>query len=283
MRFCSKLLIFLAFSLVILTFFLSRNPDLDSNSFVNLSKSETLSKINGGFTCQTWNSSSYINVEKYEKCLTSKRDESFWPVANIRHSAYKNYLNSSSLIIEVGGNIGHDTEKFINMYNCSIISYEPIRSMSKELVRRFQTNNKIMIRPFGLGSSNRTLSIRLEGNDNAGTNVFQNHPSLNDSHSEPIEILNIVDEIHWIRKNRTSNGIIDMISINCEGCELEILPAMIRTNLTQYFRIIQFSTHIHLVDETSCIYCQIEQALEQTHQINYHYNLLWEGWVKKEV
>ena len=74
---------------------------------------------------------------------------------------------------------------------------------------------------------------------------------------------------------------IDMLSINCEGCEFEIIPALILNNLTQYFRIIQFASHINLVPHSSCIYCQIQQALERTHQVLYHYRKVWEGWVLK--
>ena len=283
MRFCNKLTVILSLSTVILTIFLLQNFHRTSISTVNRSKSPELSKVIGSYTCRTWNELPYINVSKYQTCLSSTRDEGFWPVESIRHTAYKGLLNSSSLIVEVGGNIGLDTEKFVALYNCSIISYEPLRSMSDNLVKKFQTNGKVTIRPYGLGSSARTLAIRLEGADNTGTSVFQTGSLLNNSRSEQIELLNIIDEIQSIRKNRTANGMIDLITINCEGCEFEILPALARANLTQYFRIIQFSTHIKLVDETSCIYCQIQQALERTHRVKYRYNLLWEGWVRNEV
>ena len=72
-----------------------------------------------------------------------------------------------------------------------------------------------------------------------------------------------------------------MLTVNCEGCEFEVLPALILNNLTQYFRNIQFATHVGFLTDTPCIYCQIEQSLERTHQINYHYNMLWEGWILK--
>jgi hypothetical protein len=97
-----------------------------------------------------------------------------------------------------------------------------------------------------------------------------------------IQLLDVVQVIQNIRKTRTKSGIIDMISINCEGCEFEIIPALILNNMTQYFRIIQFGSHVNLVPESSCIYCQIEQALQRTHQILFHYTKLWKGWVLKK-
>ncbi|CAF1142408.1 unnamed protein product [Rotaria sordida] len=241
----------------------------------------TLPSIDGTFSCNTWKNFSYINISKYEKCLKQKRDDSFWSVDKIRHTAFKNLLNSSSLIIEIGGNTGLDTSQFITLYNSSIISFEPLVTMSEALKEKFKTNPKIEIQPYGLGNRARNLSIELFDSNNMGTSIFRKLSSKNSSKIQQIQLLDIVQVIENIRKTKTKYGIIDMISINCEGCEFEILPALILNNLTQYFRIIQFASHMGFLAESPCIYCQIEQALERTHQIIYHYTMLWEAWVLK--
>ncbi|CAF1157519.1 unnamed protein product [Rotaria sordida] len=241
----------------------------------------TLPSIDGTFSCNTWKNFSYINISKYEKCLKQKRDDSFWSVDKIRHTAFKNLLNSSSLIIEIGGNTGLDTSQFITLYNSSIISFEPLVTMSEALKEKFKTNSKIEIQPYGLGNRARNLSIELFDSNNMGTSIFRKLSSKNSSKIQQIQLLDIVQVIDNIRKTKTKYGIIDMISINCEGCEFEILPALILNNLTQYFRIIQFASHMGFLAESPCIYCQIEQALERTHQIIYHYTMLWEAWVLK--
>ncbi len=237
--------------------------------------------IHQSLTCQTWKNISYIDIEKYGKCLKWKRNDAFWSVEGIRHTAFKDLLNSSSLIIEVGGNTGHDTSKFIALYNCSIISFEPLIQMSKGLKDKFKTNSKIEIQPYGLGNRARNLSIEPFDSQNTGTSIFRKLSTKNSTKIQSIELLNVVQVIENIRKTRTQNGMIDMISINCEGCEFEILPALIFNNLIQYFRIIQFGSHMDFLSESSCIYCQIEQALERTHQIKYQYTMLWEAWVLK--
>ena len=100
-----------------------------------MSTNSIWSHAHDSFTCETWKNSSYINFMKYEKCLKWSRNDAFWGVQGIRHTAFKNLLNSSSLIVEVGGNIGHDTSKFIELYNSSIISYEPLVPMWKRSYR----------------------------------------------------------------------------------------------------------------------------------------------------
>lgn len=237
--------------------------------------------VYGNFTCQTWKNMSYVNFQKYQKCLNWHANELFWSVEGLRHTAHKHLLNSSSLIVEVGGNRGHDTVKFVEFHNPSIISYEPLVSMWKSLSEQFRSNPKVEFHPYGLGNQARKLLIEPNDHGNAGTSIFRSVSSPDSSLIQQIELLNVVQVIQNIRKTRTNHGIIDMISINCEGCEFEIIPALILNNLTQYFRIIQFASHTNLVPDSSCIYCQIEQALQRTHQTLFHYSKLWEGWVLK--
>jgi FkbM family methyltransferase len=258
---------------------------LKSNNNIHTLKSiwiaSRLDIVYDNFTCETWKQFSYINIQKYENCLKWSPNESFWDVQGMRHTSYKNLLNSSSLIVEVGGNIGHDTSQFIQLYNSSIITFEPLVSMAKDLIKQFKTNPKIEIQPYGLGNRARNLPIEPFDGSNAGTRIFRKISSTNSSIIQQIQLLEVIQVIENIRRTKTKDGMIDMISINCEGCEFEIIPALILNNLTQYFRIIQFGTHIGLLTGSACIYCQIEQALERTHQTIYHYSMLWEGWMLK--
>jgi len=237
----------------------------------------------GNFNCQTWQNLFYLNKTQYQNCLTWGADSSFWNVQALRHTIHKGLLNSSSLIIEVGGNRGHDTIKFIELYNAYIISYEPLQQMWKDLTILFRNYSKAEFHPFGLGSHAR--SVLLEPNDfgNAGTSIFRPLTSPNSTAIQRIHLLDVVRLIREIQRKRTKSGVIDMLSINCEGCEFEILPALILNDMIQHFRIIQFASHTSLVPDSSCIYCQIEQALAQTHVIKYHYRKLWEGWVIKNA
>ena len=237
--------------------------------------------IYGSFTCDTWKNFTYINESKYRGCLGWGPDGGFWSVEGLRHTAHKNLLNSSSLIVEVGGNRGHDTVKFIELYNATIISYEPLKEMCKNLSKLFNYYPRAEFHPYGFGGRARFLKIEPNDAGNAGTSIFRPLTSPNSSLIQEIELLDIVKVMNKIRHTRTKDGIIDMLSINCEGCEFEILPALILNDMLQYFRIIQFASHTNLVPSASCIYCQIEQALERTHRVNYHYTMLWEGWVMK--
>ncbi|CAF1222171.1 unnamed protein product [Didymodactylos carnosus] len=233
------------------------------------------------FTCSDWSNLSYINAKKYQLCLKWRQDHSFWGVMNIRHTIHKGFINSSSLIVEIGGNIGEDSSRFIKLYNCSLIIYEPLIPIYKDLVKKFQNNSKVEVHPYGMGNRARKILIEPYAAHNEGTSMFRKITKYNSSTIQHIEIINVVEAIEKIRRTRTKDGMIDMLSVNCEGCEFEVLPSLINNNLIKYFRNIQFATHVGFLRDTSCIYCQIEQSLEITHRTRYHYKLVWEGWTLK--
>ena len=230
--------------------------------------------------CPDWKSSSSIDVEQFEKCFYTDVNEDFWLDENIRHRAFKNLLNSSSLIIEVGGNRGHDTERFIELYDPFIISYEPLSSMNKKLEEKFLNRTKIQVQPFGLGNRTRQTLIERVGQENIASSIFHSVSNQQTTNVERIQIFNIVDVIHQIRKNST--GFIDMITMNCEGCEFEILPALMKNDLIRSFRIIQIATHVSLIPSGPCIYCEIQNHLRRTHRSIYHYHKLWEAWILRD-
>ena len=265
--------------LLFIIFLLSTKRSKESFVWVFNGFSRSSPIVYANFTCQTWKNISHINQDKYKQCLHLGSNGAFWSVEGLRHTAHKHLLNSSSLIIEVGGNRAHDTVKFIEFHNPWIISFEPLASMAKSLADQFKDNPKVQVRPYGLGNHARRLLIEPNDAGNAGTSIFRPLTSPNSSSIQNIELLDIVKVIEDIRKTRTRDGMIDMISINCEGCEFEVIPALILNNLTQYFRVIQFASHINLVPDSSCIYCQIEQAFERTHKTLFYYSKLWEGWV----
>ncbi|CAF4247551.1 unnamed protein product, partial [Adineta steineri] len=141
--------------------------------------------------------------------MTWGSDGSFWNVEKVRHTGHKGLLNSSSLIIEVGGNRGHDTVAFIKLYDPWIISYEPLVSMAKNLTEQFRSNSKVKIHPYGLGSYARNLRIEPHDYGNAGTSIFRKLSSENSSQIVQVELLDIVKVIQDIRQTKTKNGIID--------------------------------------------------------------------------
>ncbi|CAF1628031.1 unnamed protein product [Adineta ricciae] len=97
--------------------------------------------------------------------------------------------------------------------------------------------------PYGLGNQARNPIAKLVDANNFGTSMFRR---LSGTNSTFIQILYAPKILDNIRKTRTQNGIIDLLTINCEGCEFEVLPKLIMHDMLRHFRIIQFVSHTTL-------------------------------------
>ena len=108
--------------------------------------------------------------------------------------------------------------------------------------------------------------------------------------------LDIRDASKIIRKlSEHSGGFVDLLHVNCEGCEWEMLDNIINNNLlpsirlnslTHYstntsieFRIVQIGTHYFPeVEDITSRYCNIKKHLKKTHIMVYGQSWGWERW-----
>ena len=79
---------------------------------------------------------------------------------------------------------------------------------------------------------------------------------------------------------------INVLNIDCEGCEWEMLPQMLDENFIQQVQVINLSVHNypqHKLQQRVSDYCVIHQRLSATHVLHKKraYRFAWERWVKK--
>jgi 16S rRNA A1518/A1519 N6-dimethyltransferase RsmA/KsgA/DIM1 with predicted DNA glycosylase/AP lyase activity len=76
------------------------------------------------------------------------RDElNFWRNEQRR---YEHPLAEGSLVVDVGGNVGHDAAELIARYSPRVVIYEPFAEMAAHLRDRFARNPKVTVRNVGL-------------------------------------------------------------------------------------------------------------------------------------
>ena len=95
----------------------------------------------------------------------------------------------------------------------------------------------------------------------------------------PLEII----EASTVFNNVTEGtGDLDLLHINCEGCEYEMLENIIKAGLHRRIKIIQFGTHFFPeVPRLTERYCAIRSDLSQSHQMVYGTAFAWERWDRK--
>lgn len=188
------------------------------------------------------------------------------------------YLNKNSVVMDIGGNTGIDAQHIISMFHPMFyLVLEPVKLYYDHLVKMFSNENSVLVFQFGAGSRNTQLNVSIAGKDGDATSVFEHTTNK----TTKIQLYNITDIFIGLGLNCLNE--LDLLTINCEGCEFEILEEILKTNMIMFIKNIQFATHTTLLYLKNPIerYCKIQELLSRTHIISYQYKFIWESWKRK--
>jgi FkbM family methyltransferase len=150
-------------------------------------------------------------------------------------TAIHTYLKNSSLVVEVGGNVGLNSATYAQLYDPFLIILEPIPTLCQLLNTKFETNRKVEIFCYGMGDRNRFEYIELTSHSGDASSIFRNVSGKINS-SSVFQV--VIKEAAHIVKHilvKTQRKIIDLLSINCEGCEYEIILSLIDSGAVMKF------------------------------------------------
>ncbi|OWF40878.1 uncharacterized protein LOC110463234 [Mizuhopecten yessoensis] len=230
-----------------------------------------------------------LNVKeqsRFEQCVKNYESDCkaahtrFWSGDNqyVRHHHHK-YLTNRSLMIDVGGNVGEDAEYFIQRYNPkSYVILEPLKLLYRNLVKKFENRRNIVTYNFGLAKKNDVFMVSIEGNDGDATSPFM-------ATTDGTCSLKVVNTTVFLTTLGVGCYDVDLLTINCEGCEYDVLESLLATSLINSFKHIQFATHTKLASLVDPVnrYCRIQELLQRTHRISYSYKFNWETWTRLDV
>ena len=208
-----------------------------------------------------------IREEKI-KIRGSLREKTRWSI----HT----YLNAKSRIVDVGGYLGVDAAKYIRLANPYYTILEPVAAYYEKLKEKFSNNSKVTIYNFGLGKVNKNIKIGvIKG---AATSLFSKRRK-----SSKQQTLVIRDAVKFFTRLNVQRTRVDLLAINCEGCEYELLEVLIASSLVRYFKHVQFQFHLDLpgIAHQECRYCQIMGLLRRTHKPMFQFSYDWQAWELK--
>lgn len=176
-------------------------------------------------------------------------------------------LNSNSVVFEIGGYLGHFSQRIINRFDSRVFIFEPLKVYFDFLKLKFHDNPKVKMYNFGLGAENSTKYLSIAG---SGSSFYKNLPS-----QEKVKIRKFSD--FFIKSGLNS---IDHVMINIEGGEYDLIPNMIKMKLLNKCKYIQIQFH-NFMSGSSNKRQQILKSISKTHDKVYSYPFVLEGFVKK--
>jgi FkbM family methyltransferase len=176
-------------------------------------------------------------------------------------------LNPDSIVIDLGGYEGIWGQKITNKYDCNLYIAEPITEYYNILTKKFASNSKVKILNAGVYSENKDSIIYVK--DDASSCIECD--SFKSTEKIKLFTLRKIFEIFQIDKA-------DLLQINIEGCEYDLLEALVNEEILKRIKNfqVQFHTNIENYNERRC---NIHQKLILNGFVKkFDYPFVWEGW-----
>ena len=160
---------------------------------------------------------------------------------------------------------------FLDMYKPKhYVILEPLKLLHRQLLRRFRFYDNAIIYNIGLGSSNKTIMINIEGKNGIATSQWGQSGVGYCS-------LKVVNATQCFEKLGVGNFMVDLIKINCEGCEYDLLETLLSTHFAYYFKNIQFGSHTKIKGLPYPVgrYCRLTTTLtkKSCNDVSTYFNL----------
>jgi FkbM family methyltransferase len=142
-----------------------------------------------------------------------------------------NFLNSNSIVLDFGANIGDVSQYLNDMFNCKIYCYEPDPNAYNFLKQRFKNNYSINTSNLAITNDGQEKKLYFHKQSKIGGQISYSEASSLLDKKENISQNNfyIVKSIN-IKELLNNFEYIDLIKIDIEGYEYEILPILIQNN-----------------------------------------------------
>jgi hypothetical protein len=134
---------------------------------------------------------------------------------------------------------------------------------------------RITVLNIGLGEKTATVNVDVKGE---ATNVLEKGGNTT------VKLIRSIDFF-------TNIGVgifdIDLLTMDCEGCELEVLESLLENNMINYFKNIQFESHSHVMgfkrNDWQRRYCVIQENMSRSHRLTFQYKHMWENWRRLDL
>jgi FkbM family methyltransferase len=176
-------------------------------------------------------------------------------------------LTADSTVLDFGGYTGNFTARALAESPATIHVFEAHPTFVAHLRERFRDAPRVIVHPFGLGAKDATLSFTNAGDASSAVEAGSKTVS-----AEVRSVARFFAETPGLER-------LDYVTINIEGGEYDLLPALMDAGLME--RIGELHVQFHLFDRSHLAQrSALVERIAQTHSPMWSYPYVWEGWRK---
>eukprot|EP00386_Alphamonas_edax_P008730 GDKI01028421.1.p1 GENE.GDKI01028421.1~~GDKI01028421.1.p1 ORF type:complete len:339 (-),score=63.04 GDKI01028421.1:24-1040(-) len=191
------------------------------------------------------------------------------------------HVTQKCVVLDVGGHRGQFVQWMWDRFRCHhIYAFEPYPEYIEHLQNRFAHAQKhIHVIPYALSHQAETVKIFYQGD---ATSIHKTYAESYQNVMEKGEIRTQTLFDFFYHDYHAHDELIDVLSINCEGCEYTLLQHMINNGLHTLAKLILIQFHYtNLTDYF--LMCEIHHHLAHTHTRVLYYPYAWELWVRNDL
>lgn len=178
-------------------------------------------------------------------------------------------IPGKSVVFDVGGNKG-GFAGFATSFQLYL--FEPVQEFYDFLRNKFPSATAFK---FGIGKREEDAYIVLEGENGSASSQFRKGQE-EIVKGEKVRIRTLHSAMQEARVAH-----IDLLNINCEGCEFDIMESIIELDLARFISNIQVQFHPGVVTNGTARRCLVREHLAKTHKEAYNIDWIWERWTRK--
>ncbi len=175
-------------------------------------------------------------------------------------------LGPNSTVFDLGGYRGDWTASVLGKYGCKVHVFEFVPEFARGISARFSLDDRVVVHEFGLGSSDRTVPVRLSGDasgESAGASDAQ---------------CRVVRAVDFLRSSGISD--VSLAKINIEGGEYDLLEHLLEEGAIGLFDNLQVQFHKEVPGSEPRLK-RIRERLSSTHECTWCFEWVFENWKRK--
>lgn len=180
-----------------------------------------------------------------------------WQNASLEYKRYDYRLDGFSVVVDLGAYRGEWSDKIYELFGCQIILFEP-------------TDNIHYAR---FGRKIQACAWLYDGE--VQTNGLFYYTSMIHNNEPGLNKYRCVDVLQYLPAK------VDLMKINIEGAEYDLIDYLLAADYLKNVDNLQVQFHITDKFDYELRYKLIRIALEETHELTWQCEFVWENWKRK--
>lgn len=196
----------------------------------------------------------------------------------VPHTLQEFPLNGDSIVFVVGAWEGKHSQFYVDTYDSWVYLFEPQKAKAEFLRQRFLGKQKVMVLPFGLGTTSGAFELSRVGTDRCSFIHRLEGKDLGQSTFEgPYELGQLMEIGTFMEREGLKQ--ISLCLVNCEGYEFYLLPWMVESGIISRFQNLMVQFHLH--HEGAERMAEIREMISRTHDVRDDYEPAWIVWTRR--